>query len=66
MEENGLAKELSDRPANQRNDYLMWIGEAKHKETRKEQISQILDKLIAGNVYMKMKWNSKRIAKKGD
>jgi uncharacterized protein YdeI (YjbR/CyaY-like superfamily) len=46
------------RPAYQRNDYLMWIQQAKRPETRERRIAQMLRELRQGNVYMKMKWHA--------
>jgi uncharacterized protein YdeI (YjbR/CyaY-like superfamily) len=47
------------RPSYQRNDYVMWITQAKRPETRKSRIEQMLAELRKGNVYMKMKWNAR-------
>ena len=45
------------RPWYQRNDYLGWIARAKRPETREKRLSQMLEELRAGNVYMKMAWH---------
>jgi uncharacterized protein YdeI (YjbR/CyaY-like superfamily) len=45
------------RPPYQRNDYLGWIGGAKHEKTRAKRLKQMLDELAKGGVYMNMKWN---------
>lgn len=45
------------RPAYQRNDYLMWINNAKHDATKHKRLAQMLDELTTGGVYMRMKWN---------
>lgn len=53
----GLAEKYEARPAYQRNDYLMWINNAKREGTRRARLGQMLDELEAGGVYMRMKWN---------
>lgn len=53
----GLVAKYEARPAYQRNDYLMWINNAKREETRQKRLAQMLDELKAGGVYMRMKWN---------
>jgi uncharacterized protein YdeI (YjbR/CyaY-like superfamily) len=45
------------RPAYQQNDYIGWITRAKLPATRQKRITQMLDELRSGGVYMKMKWN---------
>lgn len=45
------------RPPYQQNDYIGWITRAKLAVTRERRISQMLDELKAGGVYMKMRWN---------
>lgn len=42
------------RPFYQRNDYLAWIGRAKRDQTRRSRITQMIDELERGGVYMKM------------
>lgn len=54
LDERGLMNAYDERPAYQRNDYLGWIGRAKRLETRAQRISQMLDELESGGVYMKM------------
>jgi uncharacterized protein YdeI (YjbR/CyaY-like superfamily) len=44
------------RPPYQQNDYLGWITRAKREATREKRLSQMLDELARGGVYMKMKW----------
>ncbi len=44
------------RPAYQRNDYLAWIGRAKQPQTRERRLTQMLDELARGGVYMRMDW----------
>lgn len=43
------------RPAYQRNDYLMWISQAKREETKLKRLEQMLAELKRGGIYMKMK-----------
>lgn len=57
MRERRLTAKYEERPAYQRNDYLMWINNAKREETRQKRLSQTLDELELGGVYMRMKWN---------
>ncbi len=54
---NGLMDAYDARPPYQRNDYLMWINQAKRPETKQKRLDQMLDELRAGDVYMKMAWN---------
>ena len=53
----GLTATYEERPAYQRNDYLMWINNAKREGTKRSRLGQMLDELEAGGVYMRMKWN---------
>jgi uncharacterized protein YdeI (YjbR/CyaY-like superfamily) len=52
-----LSDKYKARPAYQRNDYLMWIGEAKRDATKQKRLAQMLDELKRGGVYMRMKWS---------
>ncbi len=45
-----------DRPAYQRDDYLLWIASAKREDTRNRRIAQMLKELEAGGVYMRIPW----------
>ena len=56
LEENGLMQAYRERPAYQQNDYIGWISRAKREETRQGRLSQMLDELARGDVYMKMSW----------
>jgi len=42
------------RPAYQQNDYIGWITRAKRQDTQDKRLSQMLDELETGGVYMKM------------
>ena len=57
IKSRGLVDKYEARPAYQRNDYLMWINQAKHEGTKRKRLGQMLDELEAGGVYMRMKWN---------
>ena len=54
LTERGVLDDYNDRPFYQRNDYLSWIGRAKKPETREKRITQMLDELEKGGVYMRM------------
>ena len=51
----GLEQAYRDRPAYQQNDYIGWITRAKREETRDKRLTQMLDELAAGGIYMNMK-----------
>lgn len=51
----GLLDDYGQRPHYQRNDYLGWIDRAKRPSTREKRITQMLEELRAGGVYMRMK-----------
>jgi uncharacterized protein YdeI (YjbR/CyaY-like superfamily) len=57
-----IARELraayDARPAYQRNDYLGWITRAKLPATRAKRLTQMLDELAQGSVYMNMRWQA--------
>ena len=57
LRDHGLVEQYQARPAYQRNDYLMWINNAKRPETKQKRLAQMLDELAGGGVYMRMKWN---------
>ncbi len=57
LEARGLTAAYQTRPPYQRNDYIGWITRAKRPETREKRLSQMLEELEQGNVYMKMDWN---------
>jgi uncharacterized protein YdeI (YjbR/CyaY-like superfamily) len=57
LDERGLRQKYDARPPYQRNDYLLWINNAKRDETRQKHLAQMLDELEAGGVYMGMRWN---------
>lgn len=57
IRERRLVDKYEERPAYQRNDYLLWINGAKREETKRKRLGQMLDELETGGVYMRMKWN---------
>ena len=62
----GLTAKYEERPAYQRNDYLLWINKVKRQETKASHLAQMLDELEAGDVYMGMEWTGARTpTKKG-
>ena len=54
LEERSLMKDFYNRPPYQQNDYLGWIERAKRQETKEKRLSQMLNELEVGGVYMKM------------
>ena len=59
LNEHGVTDAYNARPPYQRNDYIGWIQRAKREETKQKRLNQMLNELKKGNVYMKMKWNSR-------
>lgn len=57
LDERGLWDLYNARPPYQRNDYLGWINRAKRMETKVKRLTQMLNELEVGGVYMRMKWN---------
>ena len=55
LNKTGLMQAFTERPAYQKNDYLGWIERAKKQETKQKRLTQMLDELQQGGVYMKMK-----------
>jgi uncharacterized protein YdeI (YjbR/CyaY-like superfamily) len=66
LKENGLDEAYANRHPYQQNDFLMWIGQVRCEETRTRRINQMLEELMAGNVYMKMQRNPKRAVGRED
>lgn len=60
LEVRGLMDAYCSRPAYQQNDYLGWIGRAQRPETKQKRLTQMLDELERGGVYMKMIWNPQK------
>jgi len=44
------------RPEYQQNDYIRWITRAKRHQTKEKRLSQMLDELEGGKLYMNMSW----------
>ena len=57
LEERGLRELYEARPPYQRNDYLMWINNAKQDATKQKRLRQMLEELEDGCLYMRMNWN---------
>jgi len=57
LEARGLRQKYDARPPYQRNDYLLWINSAKQDVTKQKRLSQMLEELEDGYVYMRMDWN---------
>lgn len=60
LKKEGVMSDYTARPAYQRNDYLGWIGRAKQEDIREKRISQMIQELKNGGVYMKMGHNPSR------
>lgn len=56
LDERKLIGVFEARPDYQRNDYLGWIANPKREETRQKRLTQMLDELERGDVYMRMAW----------
>jgi uncharacterized protein YdeI (YjbR/CyaY-like superfamily) len=57
LKARGVVEAYRARPAYQQNDYVGWISKSKRPETREKRLTQMLDELESGGVYMHMKWN---------
>ena len=57
LDARGLTDKYKERPAYQRNDYLMWINKAERETTKMKRLYQMLEELEGGGLYMNMKWN---------
>ncbi len=57
LEARGLMSMYAARPDYQKNDYIRWIADARRADTRQKRLSQMLDELEQGSVYMKMRWH---------
>lgn len=56
LREHGLRDAYESRPPYQRNDYLLWINDARRVTTRRKRLAQMLAELEKGDVYMRMDW----------
>lgn len=57
--DSNLMEAYRSRPPYQQNDYIGWITRAKLESTKEKRLSQMLEELKKGGVYMKMKWKPK-------
>ena len=57
LAEEGLEAAYQSRPPYQRNDYLMWINNAKQWPTKQRRLDKMLHELRQGHGYMGMAWN---------
>ena len=57
--EKGLMEAYNARSPYQRNDYLGWISRAKQEKTQHRRLNQMLDELIAGDLYMNMRYRGR-------
>lgn len=60
LTQRNLMKAYRARPDYQQNDYLGWIIRAKREETKQKRLSQMLEELEGGKLYMNMKWRPER------
>jgi len=58
LSERGVLAAYRARPAYQQNDYLGWIAQAKREATQQKRLTQMLDELQRGDVYMNMAWHA--------
>jgi uncharacterized protein YdeI (YjbR/CyaY-like superfamily) len=56
LDERSLMDAYHARPEYQQNDYIGWITRAKREETKQKRLSQMLEELEGGRLYMKMPW----------
>jgi len=59
LQARGLMEAYNARPPYQQNDYIGWITRAKRPETQEKRLTQMLEELEKGDVYMKMEWKPK-------
>ena len=57
---HNLLTAFNARPPYQRDDYLGWIGRAKREATKQQRLTQMLDELRRGNVFMKLEIRPKQ------
>ena len=55
-----------ERPDYQQNDYIGWITRAKREETKEKRLTQMLDELEGGKLYMNMSWTKSRTGSNRD
>lgn len=59
LDQQNLWEQYRARPPYQQNDYIGWITRAKRPETRQKRLSQMLEELREGDVYMGMEYQAK-------
>ena len=59
LDESGLWEHYRARPPYQQNDYMRWITGGRREDTRQRRLSQMLEELKSGDIYMRMKYNRK-------
>ena len=64
LKKYGLMADYDARPPYQQNDYILWINNAKRRETKEKRLRQMLEELERGGVYMKMVHPPSRKSKK--
>lgn len=62
---NRLMSAYRARPAYQQNDYIGWIVGAKREQTGKRRLTQMLEELKQGDVYMNMTYGPARKRNEG-
>ena len=60
LTERKLMDAYRERPDYQQNDYIGWITRAKREETKEKRLTQMLDELEGGKIYMNMKWHPRK------
>ena len=56
LNERRLMDAYLARPLYQQNDYLGWISRAKLEATKTKRLTQMLEELEGGRLYMNMTW----------
>jgi len=56
LNERKLMDAYREQPDYQQNDYIGWITRAKREETKQKRLSQMLDELEGGKLYMNLSW----------
>ena len=65
LTERKLMDAYRERPDYQQNDYMGWITRAKREETKEQRLSQMLDELEGGKLYMNMLWAKNNTLRRG-
>lgn len=60
LEKRRLMDTYKKRPPYQQNDYIAWITRAKLDATKEKRLSQMLEELEKGDVYMNMEYGRKK------